>query len=175
MKIICISEFPIKRKNSKIKSDVNGRVDYWCFYNEKDYYIESKHSNLRYSKQLAFSSYFKNQHHSDIAKLTGSVEYINKDKISNTKAKLLLIHTMSIKMNVKEYEDYKNAKKNVVSTQLINDIKHCDKIEFDHIVGFELMTSITDRVKYTVNEKDYYFPIVFIGFKVLNKPKRKSK
>jgi hypothetical protein len=173
MGIICISELPIKRKNSKIKSDVNGRVDYWCFYEKIDFYIESKHSNIRYNKQLTLSKYFNNQHYTDIDKLNNSVEYINEDKVSNEEAKLILIHTMSIKMNTKEYEDYKKAKNNVIITQLIKDIKQLDEIEFDQIIGFELNTSITDRVKYTLNDKEYYYPILLMGFKFLNKPKKK--
>jgi hypothetical protein len=171
MNIICISEFPIKRKNYKIESDVNGRVDYWCFYNNQDYYIESKHSNIGYRKQLNFSSDFIKKHQSDIEKLENSLNFINTDKVSSKDAKLILIHTMSIKMNSIEYSDYNKIDKNSAIKKLINDIKQSAVIEFDHIVGFELMTSITDRVKYTVRDKDYYFPILLIGFKVLNKTK----
>ena len=168
MDVLCISEIPIKRFNSKIKSEVNGRIDYWCLYKKKDFYIESKHSNIRYKKALKLNSYINNQHKSDLEKLKNSVDNINKDKVSNSKAQLVLIHTMSMKFSAKEYYEYKNDDSNDFMNHIISDIKQSDTISFDHLVCFELNNTITDKVKYSTNDKEYYFPLMFIGFKLLN-------
>ena len=168
---IAVSELPVKRRyvlehvNDKpIYGDSHGRIDYWCFFENSDIYIEAKHFNLS-NNSIKIKDSVMELLKSDKVKLGKTKKHIDKDRLNTNKEPFkLLIHSYSIFLKDAEY-NLENM--NDLMNQFQVKIDKTKKVKYDEVFCYEMHHSLVNKTWSGTVKNKKRWPCLFIAIKRL--------